>query len=283
MRTHADTQTQHPRSSLFPAYIIQIFLVLLMFVLGGCGASLELASMWAGDEVRIDGVSSDWPELQARIAGPDVRIGVRNDADNLYICLTTSSRSTQFQLLALGTTVWLDAEGKQEKTFGILFPLPGQMQGRRVAPPAREEDARQFMEGLVRAAQRQFEIIGPGIDERKKFAAGHASGIEMRLGYDEGTLIYELKMPLLRSANNAYGAAVDPSKPLLVGFETGDFREIMRSQMSTVGAPSGGGGGGRGGRGGGGGGAAMPGRDLPEGLRHWLTVHLALPAGGPAK
>jgi hypothetical protein len=91
-------------------------------------------------------------------------------------------------------------------------------------------------------------------------------------------------MPLLRTAENPYGATPDPAKPLGIGFETGDFAALMGSQPGASSRPSGGGGGGRGGRGGGGGGSAIGGGDSPEALRHWLTVHLpGSSAGTPEK
>jgi len=268
-----------------PRYCSLLGLIVVSAILfaPGCGSSLELTSEWAGREVTIDGMSADWTDMQAKIAGPDVRIGIKNDKDFLYVCLTSPSRLTQFQMLALGTTVWFDAEGKQNKTFGIQFPVQGLLQGRRFSPPANPEDAKRVMEALVSAAQRQFEIIGPGVGERKKIADRQAKGIDVHLGYDEGTLTYELKISLQRTADNPYGATLDPSKPLTIGFESGDYAEFMRSQGGASGRPSGGsGGGGRGGRGGGGG-AATPGGDTPEALRHWLTIHLASGSAGATK
>lgn len=237
----------------------------------GCGSSLELTSEWTDRVVVIDGISTDWPDMQARIAGPDVQIGIKNDKDNLYVCLTTPSRATQFQMLALGTTVWFDGEGNKNKTFGIQFPVQGLLQGRRLTPPANPDETKRVMESLVAAAQRQFEIIGPGTGERKRIADRQAKGIDVHLGYEDGTLTYELKIPLRRTADVPYGATVDPAKPLMVGFETGNYADLMRSQPSAPGRSSGGAG--RGGRGGGGG-TAMGGGDSPEALRHWLTVHL---------
>lgn len=267
-----------------------IFLIALCALLlaPGCGSSVELTSEWTGREVAVDGVRTDWTELPARLAGPDVRIGMKNDKDNLYVCLTTESRSTQFQMLALGTTVWFDAEGKKNKTFGVQFPVMGLLQGRRPVVPTNREEANRFMEALVAAAQSQFEIIGPEAGERKKIADRQAKGIDVHLGYGDGMLTYELKVPLRRTADVPYGVALDPSKPFTIGFETGDFAEMMRLQASGPGGArgaAGAGGGGRGGRGGrgGGGGAALPGGDTPEPLKHWLTVHLAGASAGTAK
>lgn len=262
----------------------QILLLAAIFSAPGCGTSMELTSELTNREVSIDGSSTDWTDMQTKIAGPDVRIGIKNDKDNLYVCLTSPSRSTQFQMLALGTTVWFDAEGKKNKTFGIQFPVQGLLQGRRFSPPANPEDAKRVMDALVAAAQRQFEIIGPVAGERKKIADRQAKGIDVHLGYEDGTLTYELKLPLQRTAAVPYGATLNPTQPLSIGFETGDYGEMMRSQMGGAGRPSGGGGGG-GRRGGGGGGAAagMPGGDTPEALRHWLTVHLAGASPGTKK
>lgn len=182
-----------PYRSLLRSIVVRSVAVIATLLVSGCGSSMELTSEWTGRDVAIDGKSADWPDMQARIAGPDVRIGIKNDKDNVYVCMTSPSRSTQFQMLALGTTVWFDAEGKKNKTFGIQFPVQGLLQGRRLTPPANPDEARRVMESLVAAAQRQFEIIGPGAGERKKIADHQAKGIDVHLGYENGTLTYELK------------------------------------------------------------------------------------------
>jgi hypothetical protein len=254
----------------------------LLSMVAGCGASLTLTSEWTDQEVHIDGQSTDWANLPTRIAGPDVHVGVKNDKDNLYICLSTSSRPTQSQMLGAGTTVWFDTEGQKNRTHGIRFPLAGALQRRRLPSASEADEMRRIIDGLNNVTQRQFEIIGPGPTDRKRVTGREARGIDLHLGYADGTLTYELKVPLHRSSEVPYALSVDPAKPLMIGLETGDYAaEATSSQTSATGRVGGASrSGGRGGRGGGGSTPpGMAGGDAPEPLKHWLTVHLA---GGPA-
>lgn len=239
----------------------------------GCSSTLELSSGWTTRELKLTGSEAPWTGATTRIVGPDVHVGVKNDSNNLYVCLITSNRATQMQILALGCTFWFDAEGTKNKKFGIQFPVSRLSQGRRL--PARENS--QEFQRLVEAAQRQLEIYGPGEGQRQRISEQEGKGIEAHLGYVNETLTCELKVPLQRTESHPYGINVDTAKPLNVYLETGDF-SAMRGQSASTGSTQSGGGGRSGGRsgGGGGGGAGAPmGGDIPEPLRHWITVRLA--------
>jgi hypothetical protein len=251
---------------------ISSFLVLMLF---GCSSSLELSSGWTNQELAITGDGFRWKDATTEIAGPDVSVGVKNDNNNLYVCLITSNRATQLQMLALGCTAWFDTEGKKNKTFGIQFPISGLLQGRRF--PTRDNPAE--LQGLINAAQRQLVIRGPGVGEQHRLSVQDARGVEARLGYVDGTLTYELKVPLQKNKEQPYAINADMTKPLIIGFETGDLAEAMkgqpdvsnRSQVTSV----------RGRSGGRSGGDAGAGREMPEPLKHWITVHLS--SGSTAK
>lgn len=250
--------------------------VVVTFTLFGCSSSVELTSGWSAQEIRIDGDNAEWKDATTRLAGPDVLVGVKNDNKDLYLCLITSNVQTQVQLLALGTTVWFDTEGKKNKSFGIQFPVTGLLQGRRFNQRPNPEDLRR----LIEVAQRQLEIVGPG-GERHRFADKECKGVDVHLGYADGTLTYELKVPLHSSADQPYAINTDPTKLMSIGLETGNLADAMRGALNPQSRSSGSSGGGRsGGRPGGGGGpgggeGSGLGGDAPEPLKHWLTVHLA--------
>ena len=254
------------------AVTISSFLALMLL---GCSSSLELSSGWTNQELAITGDGSRWKDATRDIVGPDVSVGVKNDKSNLYVCLITSNRATQLQILALGCTAWFDTEGKNNKTFGIQFPVSGLLQGRRF--PTRENP--EELQRLINAAQRQLLIRGPGDGEQHRMSVQDARGVEARLGYADGTLTCELKVPLQKSNEHPYAINVDMTKSFLVGFETGDLAEAMKGQQGVSNPSQSAGGRGRsGGRSGGGAGQGI-GNEMPEPLKHWITVHLS---SGPA-
>jgi uncharacterized membrane protein YgcG len=259
-------------SSLHSRTLLSVIVLLAVVTLSGCSSTLELTSRWTNHELKVDGTGTEWKDGTTLIPGPQVLVGIKNDRENLYVCLKTSNRITQVQMLALGTTVWIDTEGKKNKTFGIQFPVSGLLQGRRF--PSQQNS--QELQRLIDAAQRQFEILGPGKDEHRRVADKQEKGLDVHLGFADGTLTYELKVPLHKTSELAYAIGADPSKPLTIGLETGDYSDAMRAQLSGSSRPAGGSGGGRGGRGGGQSPGGM-GSDAPEPLKHWLIVHLTIP------
>ena len=258
------------RGSTLTAWLLALT-VLSMY---GCGSSIGVTSLWTNQELRVASDDAAWREETKRIAGPDVYVSVRNDKDHLYLCLTTSSLSTQMQMLGLGTTVWFDPEGQKNKTFGIEFPVSGLLQGRRF--PNREDP--EELQRLIEVARRQLVLLGPGESDRQRMPLSEAKGIEAHLAFNDGTLTYELKVPLRKTAQQPYAVSADPGKHVAIGLETGDMSQLRTSQPPASSRPSGGGGRG-GGRSGGGGGGRGLGSDAPEPLRHWLMVNLATGAG----
>jgi hypothetical protein len=263
------------KSSVLSHFVLPFVVVSAFISIAGCSSTLELTSRWTNHELKVDGTGEEWKDVTSLIPGPQILVGIKNDKNNLYVCLITADRMTQTQMLALGTTVWFDTEGQKNKTFGIQFPVAGLLQGRRFPVQQNPEDLKR----LIEAAQRQFEVIGPGHGERHRMRDKQDRGIDVHLGYAEGTLTYELRIPLHKSPDHPYAVEADVLKPLTIGLETGEYSDAMRAQMSGPSRSAGGsGGGGRGGRGGGGGQSSSSlGGDTPEPLKHWLVVHLTAP------
>lgn len=254
---------------------VSSFLLLMSF---GCGSSQELRSGWTTQELAITGDGSHWKDATTDIVGPDVSVGVKNDNNNLYIGLVTSNHATQLQILALGCTVWFDKEGKKDRTFGVQFPVSGLLQGRRF--PARENP--EELQRLINVAQRQLAIVGPANGEQQRMSVQDAKGVDAHLGYADGTLTYELKIPLRKNKDQPYAIDADLTKALLVGFETGDLAEAMKGQPTVSNPSQNAGGGSRRSAGGSvGGGGRGVGNEMPEPLKHWITVHLS--TGSTAK
>lgn len=274
LRTSHRLRIVHRNSSVLSNLVLPFVVVSALIAFTGCSSTLELTSRWTNHELMADGTGEEWKDATTLIPGPQVLVGIKNDKDNLYVCLITSNRMTQAQMLALGTTVWFDTGGKKNKTFGIQFPVAGLLQGRRFPSQQNPEELKR----LIDAAQRQFEVVGPGEGERHRMADKQDRGIDVHLGYADGTLTYELKIPLHKSSDHPYAIGGDLVKPLTIGVETGEYSDAMRAQMSGPSKATGGpGGGGKGARGGGAQSASGLGGDAPEPLKHWLVVHLTAP------
>ena len=248
-------------------------------------------------DIAIDGDSGDW-------AGPLVPLGdqhpvsvaAANDDAYLYLVLTASDLATRRQILRQGLIAWFDPEGKDKKHYGIKFPVgapldlgrfgrgnrgqsgdrddPGEP-GDRQKPPA---------PGLEEPVNR-LEILGPKKDDAHSFVLDHAPGVSVKIGQAEGSIVYELKVPLAISAGVPYAIGAKPGATIGLGLETPKMeRPAMEGGrgggMGGMGGGMGGrGGGGMGGRGGGmggrGGGANRGQFEAPKPMKIWATVHLA--------
>jgi hypothetical protein len=269
--------------------ILLVFLVCLASAMCGCSGAMQLSSAWRDREIVVDGSDSDWRGATAYIKGSNLSLGIRNDNDYLYACVIIMDRQMQMQMMALGFTVWFDPEGGKDKVFGIHFPLG--MEGPRPATALEGRDNAEEFQKITEQSQRELEIMGPGKKDRQRMLLMQVQGINVQIGSVQGFLVYELKVPLRKSADHPYAIGIDSVQAIGVGFETTELNlERMKEQLGGMpegggnGGPPMGGGGmppGGGGRPGGGGppgggpGMGPPGGERSASLKLWTRVQLA--------
>ena len=213
-----------------------------VLLLTGCGG-MEFESVWMDGGVAIDGVPLDWRGATTWVESPNVAIGVKNDEHYLYLCVSSPVREIATQIAMRGFTVWLDPEGKKGKTFGIRCPVgPTMGTGRpdKLGDVAQDRD--KFMEVVVdrlKGAGNVMEILGPGEENSVRLTAGDASGIEVALGYYDGRVVYELKVPFRRGEEHPYAIGSDGKSRIGIGFQTPEIE--MEKIMEAKGGESPGG------------------------------------------
>jgi hypothetical protein len=269
--------------------------LLVPAILGASGKKQRIDSHWRDHEVVIDGDNGEWPgplvpvDEHQRIDAAAV-----NDGQFLYVVLSTSDASLRAQIMGQGLIVWFDPDGGDKKTFGIKYPVgmaPGEMPGRGRGfrrGDSSADGAQRAQPAAAPEPPNRLEIIGPKKDDAHSFVADKAPGISVKVGRVEGSLVYELKVPLKHSDEFPY--ALD-ARAAIVGFglETPKMERPAgdgRGGMGGFGGGGGGGGGGGiGGRGGMGRGGGMGGRgggggmrdrfEPPQPLKAWATLQLA--------
>jgi hypothetical protein len=252
---------------------------LLVLGLAGCSSytTYTTKSLPAEQEIKIDGKTEDWLGALSIIEDGSVSVGFRNDRENLYICLMVEEEFLQAQIMGQGLTLWLDPRGGTAKALGIRYPL-GMPRGERPEEPG-EEPGPPASEGIPEEAMSELEIIRSQKAAPQRMEIEEAHGIEIIAVPTRGLLVYELKIPLLKTESQLIAVGAQPGQTVGIGFET---PKLDRSQMPgprAGGRPGGGGGmppmgGGRGAGPGGGPGGGMMG-EMPKGLRVWTLVHLS--------
>ncbi|MBI5558230.1 MAG: hypothetical protein HY885_11390 [Deltaproteobacteria bacterium] len=248
----------------------------------------ELESSWCAGKIVIDGKGDEWDTARAAyFSENNLLLAVANDFDNLYLRLSTTDFHLQRQLMQRGCTIWFDADGGENKVFGLRFPLPGCMmppppQGQTGQLPNLEQlqDRTEHLQSLLEILQptrsQQSEILT--VDEANRM------GIYLQIALTKGSLIYEVKIPYRgMGSQHPFVVAHQGAKRIGVGFVS---EKTPRGEMPQGGPPGsrpdGPPGGFGSGRGGGPGGDFAGGRMPPHGaiqaksFELWTKVNLAV-------
>jgi hypothetical protein len=241
--------------------------------------------------ITVDGNYDDWYGHLQPFGNDPVAIQFLNDGEFLYARLTASDPATRMQILRQGMTIWFDPAGGTKKKLGIKYPVVegggvargGRGGGYGGGGGRRGEDA---PDDPVAPADR-VDILGPGKDDARSLTRDHLSGVDVAIRSEQGTLQYELKVPLARTADHPYAIEAAPGATIGVGLETAKMeqRAVGEGRGGGFGGGGGGGmpgggrgrgGGGMGGRGGGGrGGDQQRGFQPPKPLKAWATLTIA--------
>jgi hypothetical protein len=263
---------------------------------------LHLTSGTPAGAITIDGKHDDWSGDLTPVGSEPFAVQIVNDQNTLYLRLTASDPAVRNQIVRRGLVVWFDESGGTRKRLGIRYPVVeagmggsdghrggyggghrgggssgGSASGGADAPAGPPDDYE---------PPNRIDILGPGKDDARSLTSDHASGVEAALRVSDGEVFYELKVPLVTSADHPYAINTTSGKTIGIGFET------PKIEQSSGEAPHGGGGGygrggGMGGHGGmhgggmhGGGGYQGGGYQPPKPLKVWATVSLS---GSPAR
>jgi uncharacterized membrane protein YgcG len=226
--------------------------------------------------IAIDGKFDDWSGNLEPLGTTPMSIQVVNDGEFLYLRLTASDAGTRMQIMRLGMTVWVDPAGGTKKKLGVRYPVveAGSFGGGERGRGRRERPDEESGPPLERV-----DILGPGKDDARSLTRDHLSGVDVALRSEQGSLEYELKVPLKHTSDRPYAIDAEPGKTIGIGIETGKLaqRSFGEGRGGGFGGGGGRGGGGRGGgmRGGGSRGGGERGFQPPKPVKAWVTVTLA--------
>ena len=248
--------------------IVAALATLFMWSLNGCSSTVQMTSAWNDNTIVIDGADGDWGTSLKPMANSPIAVGVRNDGEFLYVCLSTQDPFIQAQILNGGLTVWFDPKGGEEETFGIRFPLRGENAPRW---NSREPLTTNFQ--FFEPSFQELALVGSE-DQQEIFSILQVKGIKIKLGASEKSLVYELQIPLQPSAERPHAVGIGEKQILGLGFKTPEFGSDRVQGPSGRASAGTRGGGRRGGRGGVGAGVDVAGGNRPESLDLWTRVVL---------
>jgi hypothetical protein len=260
---------------------------------------VRIDSHWRDRDVVVDGSDAEWPGPLVQIDDKQpLSVAAVNDAESLYLVFTVSDQATRMQILRQGLIVWFDPGGGDKKQFGIKFPVGmegggmggrfgGGGRGRRAGSSGDRTPSEGDDPGNADRFEppNRLELLGPKKDDARSFSADRVPGLEVRIGQAQGSLVYELKIPIAKTTEHEYAIGTKPGALIGLGLET-PKPESSREGSGGMGGGGGGGmgrpGGGMGGRGGGGmggrrggGGGGGGGEVRPKPIKAWALLQLA--------
>ncbi len=248
----------------------------------GCSSSLKLSSTWRQEDIVIDGSGTEWQRGLYYDKESDIVYSIRNDDDYVYLFLKTQNRTTQMQMMRAGFTVWFDADGGNDHSFGIRYPLARQDARPEFHPESDEEQIHSAPE----QALLELEIVGAQKENVQRFSTLDVPGIRVKIGRSQESLVYELQVPLRKTPHTPFAIGVTSANRIGIGLETEEFnRDKMKmgtrpkegSSGNEVGDSQmeGGEHEGHGYNDGGRRGSAWENKEKPRQLELWLSVQLA--------
>ncbi len=216
-----------PRSSRTPiASRVPMLALLALCAIAAAGAyaaTADRASAWRDRDITIDGSDEDWRGQEQPVNKQRFSLGIMNDGEWLYLCLLTKDAGMRTQIGTAGLVVWLDLEGGKKKQFGLHFPVPNPPRSPGMRRPAPEQPPAAGEEPSI-PGQQVIGILGPGKNDAKLVSIEEAGGIEGRVGVHDDLTVYEMKVPLVRSAEHQYAPEVRPGQTARLEIETAPAR-----------------------------------------------------------
>ncbi len=241
-----------------------------------------LQSAWREGEIAIDGASADWSVFSPFGENVPFSIGLKNDGEFLYVALSSSDPGARMMLATRGLIVWFDPAGGTKKRFGIRYPVIEGGSGAPMRRPGgfggpgggRPDPAGVDFDPAKDGRWTRLEVIGPEKDDRRSLLIDLTPGVAVRIGSGDGTLLYELKVPLEKGADRPYAIGAEAGETIGIGLETPEVESGGRRPM-LGGLGMGGGGGRSGGMGGGPGRGSGEEFKPPKPIKAWATAKLA--------
>ena len=164
-----------------------------------CSRAPRLDSHWPAASIHVDGADTDWRDRRYVLETLNVTVAVANDSNYLYLCVVTSDRSVQRQVVRRGIELWIDPKGGSKTYFGVRLPgADGEGQNN---PRGRGQRDGESPERLARwlgslTGPREIHIIDSTDDEGWRITPGAGGPVQAQLGFDQGRLVCEARVPL---------------------------------------------------------------------------------------
>jgi hypothetical protein len=193
-------------------------------------------SAWTSAPIQVDGSNLDWPpESLAVWKKFNVSYGFRNDADFLYLVAVFNDLKLLSSLGQTGMFFWINAEGKEKKTYGLHFYEKSVTADELIAELEKEGQALTDQKKAELRARPQYMKLTCSAVNKKGQPISHPVQRAGTYRYFRGKneAVFEAVIPLGLLSDPGVAAGLDLAKPFKFGIEWGGLTAEMKKARAT--------------------------------------------------
>ncbi len=180
----------------------------------------KILSAWRTGEISIDGKDAEWLGKMWQVE--NVYIGVANDDEYLYLCLSATDKTAKAQLLGLfrqSFTLWFDGKGRKRRTLGIKISNESPFMDESLVNKIHFINTSAF---LLIANEMINNMEIEILKDNYPFALlSESKGIDVAMGTSMNgrKLTFEFKIPLTKTESHPSAIEAQPGDTISVGLE----------------------------------------------------------------
>jgi len=194
-------------------------LFVLCAVFSGCN-EWTITSNWKSRPVTIDGKDTEWQEEMAQIE--NVYIGLANDDEYLYMCLSATDKVAKAQMLGLfkqSFCLWFDPAGGTKRAFGLRVSNESPFMNEALVNKLKFIDTSAF--NVIATEMMNHMDIEVLRDNYPVALLSETKGIDAAMGTSMNgrKLTFEFKIPLTKNENHPFAIDSSAGKTIGIGLE----------------------------------------------------------------
>lgn len=221
-------------------FIAYISLIILVLFPAAAGFSKEkiIESKWTAQSPKIDGLNDDWIEdVLNSEKSVKVDYAVRNDAQYIYVLFVFKDPKSLSSIDATGITLYFNTEGKRHKDNGFHFIKKEVAADELIT--SLEKQGEVLTEEQIQAIKAKPAFImydAEMVEKKDKEAETPQAPGALRPAFKTASkgneVIYEFRVPLVRSETQPEGIGAEPGQSVTVGFEWGGMTDEIRKAIN---------------------------------------------------
>jgi hypothetical protein len=224
------------RNKIFARTLLLSLLVFAVCLLG-FSKKETAASVWRGSPLSIDGADDDWAGDTLSFEKKfEVDYAFKNDAENLFVLFVFKDPLFLSTINDTGMTLWINAEGKNKKKYGITFKMINVPAENLISLLEKQKGPLPEAEKNRIMSQPNYTFYqGDVVDKKGNILTANALGGELPMPVyksqpKQKMMVYEFVMPLRILEKLSAKHKMEPGKTVKVGFEWGGLTERMKAQ-----------------------------------------------------